>query len=410
MKTKHAFLFVGMVLLFFSSNTFSQLTLHAIVVADTNDETIGLGVQKDVKNIKELLDSIAQYTGLRLESDYISGSQFNRYNVEQSVNRLSVGTNDVVIFYYTGHGARELDKKSKWPSLAVEGVHSSVRLGEFLEFDWVIEQLKNKNPRFLIAIADACNNSIFASPLPGSKSRSFPSEAAYRHLFLNHQGTLIASSSKPGQKSWTSGSSGSLFTQAFLMGLEAYMTLPEPSWQTIMEVALSPIQFRDMIQQPQAELDIKKYTPPVGADDKHSIQLSLSKTRFRLDETMQIHIQNKGRQRGYLFVWDINGAGKLSTIFPNYYTMDHLLNAGETITIPEPKAGFSLTIREPMGASALVGVLVDDDLVQQVSLTQLESLSAFNTQSAVQQLRNRLTNQLGQHGWSIVTVEYQITR
>ena len=424
-------------------------TLHALIVADTTDKTIGESVDIDRENIGQLLQSITENTGLRLSTQSIYGEQVTHRNITQALNRLSVGPNDAVIFYYSGHGIN-MTKGSRWPALLVGG--------RFMELDFVVGTLKAKKPRFFIAIADACNTLIEMNySKRGSKSMGTLNPENYRALFLNSRGHIITSSSTPGQKSWGDKRDGGFFTQAFLNSLNEELDSSSPSWHALMKRATKSIPTPDPeqpFQQPQDEINIERIapslaetngaetdiivqTPPVitvpdvivppestiaeitpvspqndllGNDGNQLFIQVLPSRQFRLGEMMRVKVHNRSHKDGYILVWDINSAGQLTRIFPNQYSRkNYQIKAGKTVTIPENAyAGFGLTIVEPVGNNFVVTLLVKKEQMQTVLSQQLEDISATNAQAALQRLRQRLNQRLGQGGWAIATVDYEI--
>jgi len=416
-------------------------TLHAIIAADTDDETVGKSVEIDLENVGKLLLSIQDNTGLRLQTRSISGNELTRNKVIEALNQLSVGPNDVVIFYYSGHGVN-LNKGSKWPALVFGG--------RFLDLDEVKARIKAKNPRFLMVFADACNNLVqVISSFRGTKG--MPRAKNYRQLFLNYRGDIMASSSIPGQKSWGNNGDGGFFTQAFLNHFnEELASASTPSWQAIMERAKKPLptyHSEQPFQHPQYEINIrrveaslqaseasihssaipplapaikpplilppqieaeKQSAEPLVADDDLSIQV-LPSSPFHLGDTMRLKVRNGGREKGYLLVWDINSAGQITRIFPNQFEQKHALGAGKTKTIPENAfSGFGFTIVEPVGQSVLVALLVKKHQVQTVLSERFEGLSAPYADQALQRLRGQLKQKLGENGWLMNTLDYEI--
>jgi hypothetical protein len=408
-------------------------TLHAIIAADTHDETIGKSVEIDLENIKTLLRSIQQNTGLGLQTHSFSGEQLTRNNVNLALNQLSVEPNDVVIFYYSGHGIN-LNKGSKWPALVFGG--------RFLNLDKVRDQIKAKNPRFFMVLADACNNLaqvISSHRGVGDKGRPLPKN--YQSLFLNYRGNIIASSSIPGQKSWGSHGQGGFFTHAFLTHLiEELASSSTPNWQTIMERAKQPLptddpehpfqhpQYTMALQQLQSSVPPSKPSPSAGVTPSAPLPISpiseistqiapsvndhgqlsiklLPNAPFRLGDKMRIAVDSP--KQGYLFLWDINSGGQISRLFPNQYSQQHQLNAGKTKTIPENAfSGFGFSIVKPVGRSILVGLLVKPSQVQTV-LSQ-RFLSSSTAEQSLQRLRQQLKQSLGKNHGPMSTVDYQI--
>ncbi len=174
--------------------------------SDTKDTRIGSDI--DLENIEELLTAIQQNACLTLNKQSIAGDAFTSQNVNNTLNQLSVQPQDVVIFYYSGHGTNF--GSGRWPILQVGS--------QFLDFDQVTRTLENKNPRLLISIADACNN--FFDEQSNTLTRQVATTPAktenYRQLFLGYRGKIQASAAKPGQVAGGVPSKGGLYTNQFL--------------------------------------------------------------------------------------------------------------------------------------------------------------------------------------------------
>jgi|GEM_PF-1437900 len=230
-------------------------TLHAIVIADTNATQGAVSFSVDLRRMKELAKIISSHAQLSLKIYEISGSSLNRDNVVSTLERLSVGSNDVVIFYYAGHGGRFSDKSSVWPMMDIQG--------GALDLMQVKTSLEQKNPRFIIVLADTCNNfNDSFGPVwgrGGSSSRGKSSSSdGYRQLFLDYQGHVFASGSKPGQYSWGNAQYGGFFTDAFLKNLNEGLESPNPNWYTIMKRTEAPITVQGKGEQnPQSQVDIR---------------------------------------------------------------------------------------------------------------------------------------------------------
>jgi hypothetical protein len=330
----------------------SPSTLHAIIIADTNNETVGKSVQIDMKNINRLLESIVGNTKLRLETQSISGNQLNRENVTQAVNKLRVKPDDMVFFYYSGHGANT-EKGSEWPSMLINNKLTSL--------DAIISQLSMKKPRFLMVLSDSCNS--FMKDIFGSKSPTIGrlKSANYRQLFLKYRGYIIASSSIPGQRSWGNNQNGGLFTHAFISSLDQNIRSNNPDWNKIMQEGTKPHTIytlgRRNTQQPQYTIEIEQMKE-YKYEQALSIEI-LPSQQFRVGESMQIKIDNPSNEEKSLFIWDINSRGEISRIIPNQYTKERSFPTGTTI-ISKQTMGFDLKIVEPIGNNALVAALVNN--------------------------------------------------
>jgi len=241
--------------------------LRVMIVIDADDNSIGAAV--DARNIENLAEDIARTTGLTFHPEVIkiegelaatSSRQPGRGNefVRQAIKRLSVERDDVVIFYYSGHGVG--DKDAKWPGLAVEGVFTPIH--RLLEMGWVKDILWEKQPRLLLVIVDACNNfGTIPTPPPIPHSGRKTLSSIYPQLFLQYQGYLLASSSKRGEYS-IGGLGGGAFTNRFLRELEIERASTQPpQWENIVSrMDDKPIIVDDENQQ-HPQFDVSQLRP-----------------------------------------------------------------------------------------------------------------------------------------------------
>ena len=213
--------------------------IHAIIFAATSDETAGDGSRVSFDVMKKEINYIQEYTSLRLETHYYTGNRFSRSSVEYAINNLRCGSDDVILFYYIGHGFRYRGQTDNYPTLAFVQDYNR---DEVISFDWIARQLKNKGARLTIAIADACNNettldySDYSNPIKGHTALSMNrrDRQRYKELFENSRGHVTISSSEPGQFSWISPDDGGYFTQAFVEVLKEYTGLSgKAEWKAL---------------------------------------------------------------------------------------------------------------------------------------------------------------------------------
>jgi len=69
-----------------------------------------------------------------------------------------------------------------------------------------------------------------------------------------------------------------------------------------------------------------------------TVRIWLNKPVYTLDEKVEIHFEIN--QDAYVYIWDIDPAGKVTLLLPNYYEPDNFFPAG-TYTIPSPGKGYS---------------------------------------------------------------------
>ncbi len=246
-------------------------TLHAIIVADTNDTQIG--ASKDRDDINKLVSQIGENTCLQPSTTVIDGDSVapggGGYDkVKSAIENLSIAPNDVVLFYYSGHGANA-DKGSRWPGLGVEG--QSTPRSRWIELAWVKETLISKHPRFFMAMADACN------VLPGSggsRGHRGAQRSGYEQLFLDYSGYIIASGSIPDQYSFGKEGVGGYFTQQFLKSLYKGLNSSSPDWAGIMAQATQIIQVKHDQKQQKPQADVQVTNSGARASRKNACALS----------------------------------------------------------------------------------------------------------------------------------------
>lgn len=218
-----------------ASGGLSAQTLHFLIVADTADQSIGSSVGEDVTNMQKKAREIASATGMKLNLRTLKSPEFNYNSTLQAVQQISPGPNDTVFFYYSGHGYRTRETRTKWPIMYTKTPQPG------LEYQKVLDILDQKNPRLIIALGDLCNS--FSDQSAGSSNmRAFAEIEVdnYKKLFVNFRGRVYASGSKPGQYSFAM-EDGGAFTNQWLQALGNELRADDPNWKRLMAVATKPI-------------------------------------------------------------------------------------------------------------------------------------------------------------------------
>jgi GH25 family lysozyme M1 (1,4-beta-N-acetylmuramidase) len=228
--------------LFGGSDRSIAQTVHAILVADTLDPTIKAGVAENEANIASFLENVKSLTGLNIATTEVDGTNFTCKSIIDAVNGLTVSSDDVVFFYYAGHGFRRDSSQTQFPEFFCGGPRDPTET-----LSQAVEQIKAKQPRLIIAIADACNK--FTEPPPAAAAAPVPGvdrKGALLQLFKAYRGTLIMSGAIPGQYSWymTAGASlGGFFTNQLLVAINQNIDRSGPNvrWEAIADDAVKPI-------------------------------------------------------------------------------------------------------------------------------------------------------------------------
>jgi GH25 family lysozyme M1 (1,4-beta-N-acetylmuramidase) len=228
--------------LFGGSDRLIAQTVHAILVADTLDPAIGAGVAENKANIASFLGNVKSLTGLNVATSEVDGVNFTCKSIIDAISALNVSSDDVVFFYYAGHGFRRDSSQTQFPEFFCGGPRDPTET-----LSQAVDSIKAKQPRLIIAIADACNKitepapAAAAAPVPGADRKG-----ALLQLFKAYRGTLVMSGAIPGQYSWymTAGASlGGFFTNQLLVAINQNIDRSgaDVRWEAIAEDAVKPI-------------------------------------------------------------------------------------------------------------------------------------------------------------------------
>ncbi len=225
---------------------FRQSVMHLFIVANTLDPSIGEAAKVDVKNITETFTAIASNLGLRkpLIRTY-AGNNFNKQRIENDLRRFKPAANDIVIFYYTGHGFRWPEDGGNFPRIDFNDTSKAFNAANSLRIQQVYDILKPKGARFTLVLSDCCNRSIPTNSVKGPRSLatrkvSYPFNFTNAsRLFLPPQPTaVIATAAKPEELAGCNPSEGSYFTINFyltlLYGVSTHPNYKNATWSSMM--------------------------------------------------------------------------------------------------------------------------------------------------------------------------------
>lgn len=209
-------------------------TLHAILVADTVHD-ISSVTRPDLRRWQKEVRSITKNTSMILREKIFHGADFNKEKIKNYLKNLKVEKSDSVIFYFSGHGYRTMQKKTQWPFLTFEYYKPG------LDVHWIASTIRIKKPQFALIMADCCNN-FMENGMFGKETKNIlinlkqvpPQVSGYAHLFCNAKGCIVVSSCSQGQFSYGS-HFGGLYTQCFFTSLNRELYEKKPSWKRILQ-------------------------------------------------------------------------------------------------------------------------------------------------------------------------------
>ena len=203
-----------------------------IIVSNTNDPHIGKSCAFDIQRVLLTFDSIRKFIGISMMTTVISGKTYNKANVEKLIKDLKPDPDDIVVFYYTGHGFRKTDDERPFPYIDLRPKDDKTYLVNSLNILDVFNSIKNKpkSARLNLVISDCCNtvpgkSKINAKAIGGFRDIRDWSLDNCRQLFLNPAPmSVLVTASDVGQFSACDSTTGSLFTIFFKAALENNIT------------------------------------------------------------------------------------------------------------------------------------------------------------------------------------------
>ena len=269
-------LLIAGLLLSILAGTAQSQTLHFIVFADTDDPSIGGNDMKTYSSLTGnggLAQTIAQYSGLTLNMAGFYGSRCQAAEVDKKFSELNPGPNDVVVFYFVGHGFNS--RQNAYPSLIfgkatadVAAIDASAR-----NLRELYARIRAKKPRLTIAIADACNKERTDPPVAITSGRAIDvmpptnlNPERIRSLFRNWQGGFVMSSSQRNQFSHSDPKGGWMsvsFQNAFLDWCSATRKGPL-TWKLLLDDVVkrtvTTAQQNRQVQTPQYAPELTPFT------------------------------------------------------------------------------------------------------------------------------------------------------
>ena len=223
----------------------APVTMHLLLVAATKDESIGESVTTDVNLVKKNFSGIAKKLGIAYKETIIAGDDFEKSNIQKAVSRLSVGSNDVVVFVYSGHGFRFDDDTDEHPRMYLT-YDGDLNENTEISTTEIYNEITAKKARLTIFLTDCCNSKAGVQRAE-VESVAFGTRAAnnnvdinkLRALFVEESGTIRATAAKPGQYARCDASGGFMLT-SILNNIKAQSSAlndKQPSWNTIVENA-----------------------------------------------------------------------------------------------------------------------------------------------------------------------------
>lgn len=214
-------------------------TLRVLIMCDTTSSNIKKASFIDLKKMRKMTKSIAKRLKLKQKTTILRGKSLSVAPFTKWMKNLPYASNDIVIFYYSGHGFRLNSDIGPWPTFPLGGSHKNSSL---VTGKRVYDELKRHTPRFALVIFDCCNYEI--SLKKGSLPKTYPyimpkgRLPGLRTLFSRSRGMVTISASSPGEFGLAiigGKNKGSLFTSQFLLTLLKTSNSENITWQQVIK-------------------------------------------------------------------------------------------------------------------------------------------------------------------------------
>lgn len=368
--------------------------LHSVAYAEDRALIIGInkyqyigelpGCVKDATNIQQTFANlnIYQYSQTRILTD----EQATRQAILDGLEWLSAGgqPGDKVLFYFSGHGAQQVDKNGDEPDGLDETlcpVDTSLTRGNMITDDEIDSYLQRLKDRKVLVIIDACHSGtitknffptsakfktpFFTTPLPQMKG--FTTEAAVTHP----KEEMVVYTAVDANQLAVATAQGSVFTNAFIKAIQSnpdnisndeILKLVREESETECKKRQSEctpqMELGSLIQgnRPLIEIFPPMNKPIIGLDLLFKI---LPSATANIGDKVTFEIENRTQQDGYAIIWDIDSAGKITLLFPKEVSDNNgIISAKKSVN-------FSFHAEEPKGKGKCIAVLVHDELIAQ---------------------------------------------
>ncbi len=218
--------------------------MHLVMLVNSSIGDIGASCETDSRNMTKEFEDIASALKVDFRKYEVKGSSFTKDRALQVLNGLNPGSNDIVVFYYSGHGFRWSDQTDAYPQMDIRASpYTKLTAETTLSVSSVYNLLDKKGARLNIVITDCCNSDIGINKMTetsflAGRSYQTPHIEKLQKLFLATKGNLIVTSSSAGQVSWSNSVNGGFFTLSFLQAFHeeiSYLKTQEPSWENILK-------------------------------------------------------------------------------------------------------------------------------------------------------------------------------
>jgi hypothetical protein len=353
--------------------------VHALLVIMDADASIGDSVKIDGDNIRELLQNrVDNIYETRVKTLYSSAGEATVSNIQREIRALGPGPDDVVLFYFSGHGGMVSQTDRRTYLLVTDDVNIK-KSTTLLRAD-VEAAVTAHNCRLHLIITDCCSSSpedtgarnyVDFAAVRGTTNR------VIRDLFGEHKGLFHVNGATEGQNGWSLPKRGGVFTEALIPAISTESDRNGDGfveWSEVADVAKRQTgilwsRLKIDTSKPQNTRQVPRmYSFPDQLNGSHTefnaglwdlsnrysdlkVSFNTDKDRYTLKELMSITVRPENDC--YLTLLDWDASGNFVQLFPNKFDKDNRLRAGKTYTIPQREADYEFFMSGPKGIERL---------------------------------------------------------
>lgn len=206
-----------------------------LIAANTTDNTIGKGCIVDTHSIRKIFRKLSKEMDFNYTELIIKGEDYSKENIIEAITMLTPGNNDIVVFYYSGHGfSYEKDTAKKYPQIDMRPYNSSDKIdvvnAHTENLADLFQLIKGRGARLNIIIGDCCNSQIeFKRKFKGGlgidrkKVPTVINKQSCEVLFCDYTASILVASAGKGEYAVSDDQLGSLFTYNFSNNLKMLM-------------------------------------------------------------------------------------------------------------------------------------------------------------------------------------------
>jgi Caspase domain len=228
-----------------------NIKLYLLFVANVTDAKIGIADRKNMNEAIAFFRKIKDHLGIdQFLYDTVAGANYSKATVEQKLKTfLTPGPNDIVVFYYSGHGYRQPKDGRPGPYIDLRIDYKKSYLVNSLSMEDIRDIIVKKGARLNLVLSDCCNAYVTDTnpmvqeqPISGKKG-GFDLEWSVqnsRDLFLSTTPTtILATAAEPYQLAISNPIFGGFFSTFFRNAVDSHLSYSKSkvTWTDVFEQA-----------------------------------------------------------------------------------------------------------------------------------------------------------------------------